>query len=95
MLFLVVIRRIRERIEGGRGSANSQRPYAKNRAQSDFLLLGHMQSPNSDDRYNQNHEIAHNINDASADKYGVLIKALLSSCNFVCFTHAFGHNGEN
>lgn len=73
--------------------ASLQRPYSKNRAQPKFLLLGHMQSPDRGDRNNQNHKIAHNVDDASADKYGVFIKALVSPCNLVGLANAFGRNG--
>lgn len=75
--------------------ASSQRPYGKNRAQPDFLLLGHVQSPDRDNRDNQNHEIAHNIDDAGADKHGVFIKACFSHCNFFGFADAFGRDSED
>lgn len=54
-----------------------------------------MQSPNCDNRDNQNHEIAHNIDDASTDEHGILINAFLSFCCFVGFADAFGRNGED
>lgn len=75
--------------------ASSQQPYSENRAQPDLLLLRHMQSPDRDNRDDQNHKIAHNIDNTSADEYGVLIKAFLSLCNFVGFADAFGRNGED
>lgn len=54
-----------------------------------------MQSPDRGDRNNQNHKIAHNVDDASADKYGVFIKALVSPCNLVGLANTFGRNGKD
>ena len=54
-----------------------------------------MHSPDGYDRDDQNHEVTHNIDDARADKYSVLIKAFLSLCNFVGLANAFSCNGEN
>lgn len=78
-----------------RKRASSQRPYGENGTQLNLLLLGHMQSPDRGNRDDQNHEIANDVNDASADEYSVLIQALLSSCNFSGFADAFGRNGED
>ena len=75
--------------------ASSQQPYSKNRAQLDLLLLGHVQPPDCDNWDDQNHEVAHNIDDASADDYGVLIEAILSPCNFIGFADAFGYDCED
>lgn len=54
-----------------------------------------MQSPDSDNWDHQNHEVAHNIDDTSADENGILIKAFLSPSNFVGFADALGRNGED
>ncbi len=54
-----------------------------------------MQSPDGDNRDDQNHEVTHNIDNARADKYSVLIKAFLSLCDFVGLADAFSCNGEN
>ena len=72
-----------------------QRPYSKKSAQPHLLLSGHMQSPDRYDWDNQNHEIAHNIDDACADKDGILVKALFSPCNSVGFADAFGRDRED
>lgn len=54
-----------------------------------------MQPPDRDNWDDQNHEVAHDINDAGADDYGVLIEAILSSCNFIGFADAFGYDCED
>lgn len=54
-----------------------------------------MQPPDRDDWDDQNHEVAHDIDDAGADDYGVLIEAILSPCNFIGFADAFGYDCED
>ena len=54
-----------------------------------------MQSPNRDDRDDQYHQVTHDVDDAGGNKYGVLIDAILSSCNFVGFADAFGNHCED
>ena len=54
-----------------------------------------MQSPNGDNRDDQNHEIAHNIYDARADEYSILIKTFLSFRNFAGLADALSCNGED
>ena len=54
-----------------------------------------MQPPDCDNWDDQNHEITHNIDSASADDYGVLIDAILSPCNFVGFADALGYYCED
>ena len=54
-----------------------------------------MQPPDRRNGDDQNHEIANDIDDASADDYGILIDAILALCNFVCFADAFGYHCED
>lgn len=51
-----------------------------------------MQSPDRNNRDYQNHEIAHNVDDASAYEYGVLIETFPPSCNSVGLANAFSRN---
>ena len=52
-----------------------QRPYCKNGTQLDLLLPGHMQPPDRGNWNDQDHEIAHNTDDAGADEYSIWILA--------------------
>ena len=54
-----------------------------------------MKPPNRDNRDDQNHEIAHDIDDASADEYGVLIEAILSPCDSIALADTFGYDCED
>lgn len=54
-----------------------------------------MQPPDRDNWDDQNHEVAHDIDDAGANDYGVLIKAIFSPCNFIGFANAFGYDCED
>ena len=74
---------------------DSQRPYTENGTQLDLLLVGHMQSPDRDDRYDQNHKISHNIDDARTDEYSVFVETIFSSCDFSAFADTFGGDRED
>ena len=54
-----------------------------------------MQTPNCGNWDHENHEIAHDVDDASADEYDILIDALLSPRDSVGFADAFGDYGKD
>lgn len=72
-----------------------QRPYSKDGTQLDLLLLGHMQSPDRGNWNDQDHEIAHNTDDASADEYNIWILAFCFCKIIMRFANAADTAGRN
>ena len=54
-----------------------------------------MEAPDRGDRDDQDHEIAHDVDDACADDDGVLVEAVLAFCDFFGFADAFGYDCED
>ena len=49
-----------------------------------------MEAPDGEDRYDEDHEIGHNVDDARADEYGVFIETVFSFGDFGAFADTFG-----
>ena len=93
-----MIRKPGGRIELGQKSIKRgflQRSYSKNGTQLDFLLPGHMQPPDRGDWNDQNHEIAHDADDASGDHYDIWILTFCFRQIRMRFANAANTTGRN
>ncbi len=72
-----------------------QRPYTKNSTQFDLFFLGHMQPPDCGNWNDQDHEIAHNSDDASADEYNIWILAFCLCKVIMRFANTTDTTGRN
>lgn len=90
----ILTRKLRKGMHLAGDGASSQRPYSKDGSQLCFLLFSHLQPPDRGNWDGQNHQIAHEIDDARADEYDVSSVAFVSM-RYYCPLDASSHRRDN